>query len=518
LNFLTFCRQINFPLSAGQAALAAVAFDGLAIGDLPADLAAPALELFGGAIDVPTSARSTIAIVAGRGGGKSRLAGAYLLWRSLFAPLSLGAGELGYAITIAPDRALAGISLDFARGVLESSKFARAIESETAESLVLKRPDGVRVAIEVFSASAGGKAVRGKTIVAAVLDESAFFYDSSKAVNAADIFRAIVPRLVRGGAVVLASTPWLRNGLLWELFDANFGKPRTALVAHAPTLALRGDDPDVVAMVAREAERDPDNARRELGAEWLALGAGNLFDPASLEASLVDAADRLPSGMVSIGGDIGLVNDPTGFVAVQRTPAGMLNVLDVVELRPKRGKPIELEQVVRHAAQLCDSYRVRKVRVDHHSLTQAREWATKLRLHVTFEPASEGAARQLRFQRLADAVKVGKLAIPRTFAALTEQLGSLIATPKTQGGFSFEAPRRSGHHADAAMATILACEPLLAFSSHLDGLRRLAENRQRAANRLCMLNGNTPIKVEQDRSSMFCRTCGYNPAMCRCER
>ena len=523
MSFAEFARNIALPLSAAQAAFAAVAFDDSSLHELRPELRDLAAELFGDSVDeIPQGARSTICLVAGRGGGKSRLAGAYLVWRALTADLSsLSPGETAYALTIAPDKDLASIALSFARGLLESGPFAGMVESETTDSIVLRRPDGHRVSIEVFTASAGGKSVRGKTIIAAVLDEAGFFGRAGASVSAEDNFAAIVPRLVRGGKVIITCTPWLRSGLLWDLYDQNFGKPGAALVALAPTALFRGDDPDTMAMIAREYERDPDTARRELGAEWLSAGTGNLFDPSALESSIVEHVPKATHGRISIGGDIGLVQDPTAFVVLQR-PIGTdeIRVLDVLELKPKRGAPVELENVVRAAAGLCQQYGVRRIHVDHHSLAQAREWASKLGAKIVFEPASEsGDRRQLRFQRMADAVKRNRLQIPKAFAPLADQLGSLVASPRAKGGFSFEAPRRAGSHADSAMACILAAESLLADGAHLESLRQLAGNPLRAGVRLMSFgaafgheateSSYAAMRGAIEASSGFCPKCGH---------
>src|SRR5262249_30644541 len=127
------------------------------------------------------------------------------------------------------------------------------------------------------------------SLVGAVMDESAFFRDEDHSVNDAEIFHAVAPRVMPEGQVILASTPWAQGiGLLYDLFSANHGAPRTAVAAHAPTLLLR-NDARTAAMVERERERDPDNAAREFDAKFMSSGAGLFFDPSAVDA----AVDRL---------------------------------------------------------------------------------------------------------------------------------------------------------------------------------------------------------------------------------
>ena len=118
------------------------------------------------------------------------------------------------------------------------------------------------MSVECLPATRGGSALRGRSLVSAVLDECAFFRDEQFAVNDTDLFKATAPRVLPGGLVVIASTPWAETGLLFDEFSRNYGAPVTALACHAPTTLMRSDDPRILSMVAREVERDPITAER----------------------------------------------------------------------------------------------------------------------------------------------------------------------------------------------------------------------------------------------------------------
>src|SRR5207244_1305179 len=108
-------------------------------------------------------------------------------------------------------------------------------------------------------------------------------------VNDTDIFRAVAPRIVAGGMLIIASTPWAEEGLLYDLHASDLGNPTTAIVAHAPTLAMR-TELRIKARVALEYARDPDSAEREYGAQFIASsGSGVMFDPALIDDA-VEAA------------------------------------------------------------------------------------------------------------------------------------------------------------------------------------------------------------------------------------
>src|SRR5690606_7994047 len=105
-----------------------------------------------------------------------------------------------------------------------------------------------------------------------------------------ELFKAVAPRVLPGGMVVVASTPWAEAGLLHGEFQKNHGRPRTAIAAHAPTLLLRDNDPSVVSIVERERDRDPENARREYDAEF-AASSEQLFSSDDIAAAVEQRGD-----------------------------------------------------------------------------------------------------------------------------------------------------------------------------------------------------------------------------------
>jgi hypothetical protein len=73
--------------------------------------------------------------------------------------------------------------------------------------------------------------VRGRTLVFAGLDEACFFFDETTGVvNDADLYRAVLQRVVSGGQVWIVSTPWLADtGLLETTIAKNWGSHEHAL-------------------------------------------------------------------------------------------------------------------------------------------------------------------------------------------------------------------------------------------------------------------------------------------------
>ncbi|MEO7036920.1 MAG: hypothetical protein ABI548_23425 [Polyangiaceae bacterium] len=469
-SFVKFCDTIRLPRNPAQNALIATSFDG-------ADVAPEFADIFGGAIDQPKRA-STIVWLCGRASGKTTLGAAAVLWKGLTIDLSmLRPGEIAWGVCVAPDRALATLTLTAINSWLDTTPLGKFVTERTADSVTLKRPDGHVLKIAVFAASRGGSSLRGKPIFAAFLDEACFFRDASAVVNDTDISNAIVYRLLPGGFIHMGSTPWLQAGLVWTLFDEQFGKPTGggAIVARAKTERMRTDSPELLRSIAEARARDPHTTALESDAEWAVHGTGNAFDTDSLQRAKVEVAPSV-TGQVSIGGDLGFVKDASSFAACQEGPNGVVIVLDVMELRPKKGEPLGLTSVMRRAAEFANSYHLNEILVDNHSLAQARDSIEQARLNLRLKSVDESnAGRELRYTSAIQAFKDGRVLIPKHCHALTDQLARIIATPRTGGGHRFSVGRTGGDHADSAMAFLLAAEPIIARLGGGALWRKLAE-------------------------------------------
>ncbi len=458
-TFVHFVTEVlRVQLTPAQRALARVAFDRVEPGQLEGDEAEAGQLLFGPVETIPPSARSVLVAVLGARSGKSYVfVSLYSLWRALFADLStLAPGELAVALIVSRDMKLGRQSLRYALGAAKQhTDLRRLIDSETSDAFVLTRFDRRPVSLEVLPASRGGGALRGRSLVSACLDEAAFFHDENYVVNDIETFRAVSPRVLPGGLTVVASTPFMETGLLHNLYTTNWGAPRTALAAHAPTLTML-NSPKNLDTVEREIEIDPDNARREFGAEFVAGGASLFFPPGLLRDATVDALDLTTGAVVPgcAGGDIGLVHDSSAFVAVHRLGSGRFATAEALELRPKKGEPLRLSAVVAEGAAFARKHRAKVIYADHHVLEPARE---HLPPDVRLQPVPGGMeAKTARFMAVRQALKEERLTIPRSMARLRAQLAEVSSVPIPGGGLRVVQRRRSGAHGDVASAWVLA--------------------------------------------------------------
>jgi hypothetical protein len=218
---------------------------------------------------VPTEPLHYSWLCCGRRSGKSFTLATISSYLATFRDwhASLGPGEVGTVMVIAADRRQARVILRYVKGLLTSTPMLKQlIEGETRESISLRN----RIVIEVHTASF--KTTRGYSIVAALLDEIAFWpSDENAAEPDYEIINAIKPGMatVPGSMLLCASSPYARKGALWDAHRKHFGRDGDPiLVWQAPTRCMNATVPQSVIDEAMQA--DPARANAEYMAQFRA--------------------------------------------------------------------------------------------------------------------------------------------------------------------------------------------------------------------------------------------------------
>ena len=325
-------------------------------------------------------------LVCGRRSGKSfilALTAVFLAcffdWRRFLAP-----GECATVMIIAADRRQARTIVRYVKGLLKSiPMLAQTVESETQESITLAN----RVIIEVHTASF--RAVRGYTVVAALLDEVAFWQTDEGGANPDfEVLNAIRPSMatVPGSMLLCASSPYARRGALWEAYHKHFGQAEGPLVWQASTRRM---NPTVTqAYIDGEYEKDAVSAGGEFGAQFRT----DIESYISREA--VEAATDwgvLERGAID-GRRYAAFVDPSGgsgdsFALAITHKEGERGVLDCVrEIRP----PFSPEAAVQEFSDLLRTYRVSVIRGDRYGGEFPRELFRKqgIKYELSDDPKS----------------------------------------------------------------------------------------------------------------------------------
>jgi hypothetical protein len=240
-------------------------------------------KLMAGGREPPRSRVSELWVIAGRRGGKSRMAAAISAYLGTFADNGhkLAAGEIGHVLCLAPSKDQARIVQGFAEGHFAASPILRQeLLSSSASELRLKNNITLGVHTNSF------RTVRGRTLLAAVFDEVAFWRDEASASPDIEVYRAVLPALAStGGMLVAISTAYRRVGLLYQKHRDHFGENNDEiLVIQAPTEKL---NPLIdQRIIARAKESDPEAALAEWDAEFR-NDLSSLLDDADLDRAIV---------------------------------------------------------------------------------------------------------------------------------------------------------------------------------------------------------------------------------------
>ena len=217
--------------------------------------------------------------IVGRRGGKSRMAAALAVFLALFTRHTLAQGERGMVLVLAASVEQAKVVFSYAKAFITSSPvLAKEIEEATRDEIRLK--NGVIIGIH----AASFRTVRGRTLLAVIFDEVAFWRDETSAMPDVETYRAVLPSLATtDGMLIGISTPYRKIGLLYQKHRDYFGAD------DADTLVVQGHsrrfNPSLTdAVIAAQRQADPTAA----GAEWDAEFRADIA--AFLDDTTVDAA------------------------------------------------------------------------------------------------------------------------------------------------------------------------------------------------------------------------------------
>ena len=395
--------------------------------------------------DRPTEPAKEAWLVCGRRAGKSFTLALVAVFLACFRDWSpyLGIGERGTVTIIAADRKQARTIMRYVRGLLRMvPMLAQTIEAERVESIDLDN----RITLEVHTASF--RIVRGYTVVAALLDELAFWQGEDSTNPDYEIINALKPAMatVPGAILLCASSPYARRGALWEAYNRYFGHSGTTLVWNAPTRTMNPTVPQ--SFIDGELEKDPASG----AAEYLAQFRTDIEAYVSREAveAVVDWSthERGPGRHRYVA-----FVDPSGGSADSFTLAiahkeGELGVLDCLrEVRP----PFSPEGVVTEFSDLCKNYGITSVKGDRYAGEWPREQFRKHGIKYELSDDSKG----LLYLNFLPAINSGKVLLLGNKRLVSQLVGLERSTAR--GGRESIDHARGGHDdvANAAAGALL---------------------------------------------------------------
>ena len=301
-------------------------------------------------------------IIGGRRSGKDSVASAIAVVLALGDRAKhLRPGERATVLCIANTREQGAIVFRMIAALMNESAILRPlIVRETADSLVLSN------GAEIVVSSPNYRSVRGRTVVAAILDECAFYADEESAIPDTELYAAILPAMstIPDALMIGISSPHGRSGLLFQKFAASYGKEDPGVLVVRG--ASRTFNPTLDEQIVADAlARDPERA----GAEWLAEWRSDVSD--FLSRDLLDAATD--QGVIvrppAPGAQYVAAADPSGgrgdaFAVAIAHAEDDAAVIDAVM---ERRAPFDPAAVVAEAADLLRSYGISSITGDRYS-------------------------------------------------------------------------------------------------------------------------------------------------------
>lgn len=239
-------------------------------------LTADELKLFAelaGHDQAPTAQVDEVWIAGGRRGGKDVNAASLVAFLATIGAellnfrMHLVRGERGVVQLLAVDREQAKIAMGYLKAYFEQPLLAQMVTNMTADTIELN--NGLSIEITTNDK----RRVRGRTVVAAVLDEVAHWLPSETSTNPdTEVYRALKPAMatIPNALLIGISSPYARRGLFWKKYQAHYGKPGRVLFLKAPTWVLNPTLPRDGDFLTEAFNDDPVNAASEFGAEFRA--------------------------------------------------------------------------------------------------------------------------------------------------------------------------------------------------------------------------------------------------------
>jgi hypothetical protein len=423
-----------------------------ALGEALTDEERPLFTQLTGRMREPLQRVNEFEAVVGRRGGKTTAMAALATYISACCDHSeaLARGETGVLLCVAQDQRIAKKILEFVEAYLSDSEILRQlIKGRTADSIELAN----NISIEVRPASF--RKLRGPTYIAIICDELAFWYVGDEFANPDDeIIAAVRPGLLTTrGPLIMASSPYARKGVLWDVFKRHYGPDGapSILVAKGSTRDFNQTIPQA------EIDRALEHDRARNTAELLAEFRSDIESFVSLEVveaavgSYFEIAPASATTYYAFTDPSGGSKDSFALAIAHRAGDGI--VVDCVrEVRP----PFLPEQVIAEFAPLLKSYRCLKVHGDRYGGEFPREQFQKrgIRYEVAVKTKSEFYVDFLPM------LNSGSVTLPRSDRLVSQLCNLERTTARGTGRDTIDHPR--DQHDD--LANVVAGAAVLARS------------------------------------------------------
>ncbi len=302
--------------------------------------------------------------ITGRRSGKSRIAAIVGAFEAVLSGKEkrLAKGEVGRVAIVSPTVKQSRIVKSYLRAIFETHLLKAEVVSEGRDGFELK--NGV-----VCETLVGDwKSIRGYSVMAAIVDEAAFFgLDAeSKVRSDTELIRALLPSLSTiGGRLIAITSPYARRGWVWNQHKKYFGNDEAkTLVWVSPSRTMNSTLPKGVVDAAMV--EDMQSAKSEYLAEfrddvciWLPLESITACVKKTRFELLPRSGERY-FGFVDVSGGR---NDDAAICIGHRNNDKKVICDYIQRYRP----PHNPYEVIGRMSEVLKKYKIRKITGDNYS-------------------------------------------------------------------------------------------------------------------------------------------------------
>lgn len=277
-------------------------------------------------------------------------------------------------MAVAVDREQASILTNYVQAYFEKvPALAALVKSIDRNGVTLK--NGVTIIVATNSY----RSVRGRSILAAVFDEVAFWRDEESAIPDVEVAAAVAPGLARvpGSMSILISTAYKRSGLLYQRYRSYYGKNNDdCLVALGTTLQFNPTAD--AATIARQIEEDPQRYNAEYNSQWrddLASFISRELLEAAVDRGVLVRPPANGIRYFAFDDPSGGRHDSYTLGIAHRTHDGSSILLDLIR---EWRSPFNPSDVVAEIGALLKPYRVQHITGDNYGATWPVEAFAKI--------------------------------------------------------------------------------------------------------------------------------------------
>ncbi|MBS0375037.1 MAG: hypothetical protein JSR73_10690 [Proteobacteria bacterium] len=409
-----------------------------------------AFDKIGGGREPPSAPASELVIIAGRASGKTQSMAALVVYLATCRDWPCDPGQIPVVLLLAADREQATVAFRYVLGQLQASPvLSREIDSTTKDRIVL------RSGVEIQVATSDFRAVRGRSIVAAVCDEIAFWpITPDSASPDTEVLTALRPGLARfrGSLLICISTPYSMGGALYEYDRRYYGQnDARVLVLKGATRDFNPTFPEDV--IADALQKDPAAAAAEYLCQYR-TDVASFIDIALVDSLTRSEPRELPRRSITSKGTAivyvaGIDTSGGRGDAAACSVAHWEDDKVVVDACRRWPAPHDPKAVAAQVSEFLAGYGLQTATGDHYGAELTKTIYADV--GVTLLPAD--APRSEQYLRLLPLMTTGRVELPPDPTLRVELLG---LERKTGRNGKDSVDHRPGAHDDLANAVALA--------------------------------------------------------------